>query len=306
MKGLEISKAYWKEYGEPLFREKFPQHFEYIAVGLVGAGSECYGFDDEISRDHDFEQGFCIFLPSENKVDRRTEFLMERAYALLPKEFMGLTRSKFNPAGGNRHGVFRISDFYNEMTGIPNKPTKITEWMALPDYALYEVTNGEVFYDKLGRFTEIREAWANPPKDLIYKKMCGNLISMSQTGEYNYPRCILRKDFLAARLTANEFVKYAMGAAFWTLGKPVPYYKWCFRAMSEIPELSPIYPFLVNIINHEDTENSIKSACGEILNLIKAQNILADMPSDLQSAALMLNKKISDVDLRNLSPLATV
>ena len=75
MKGLEISKKFYEEYGKPMLEEGFPELMGLIAVGLVGSGSECFGFDDEVSRDHEFEHGFCIFLPDESKVDRRSEFL---------------------------------------------------------------------------------------------------------------------------------------------------------------------------------------------------------------------------------------
>ena len=57
MKGLELAKAYYEEYGRPMIREKFPDYEGRIAVGLAGEGSECFGYDDEISRDHDFEAG---------------------------------------------------------------------------------------------------------------------------------------------------------------------------------------------------------------------------------------------------------
>jgi len=38
--------------------------------------------------------------------------LLERAYSALPKEYMGFKRSPLSPVGGNRHGVIRISDFF--------------------------------------------------------------------------------------------------------------------------------------------------------------------------------------------------
>ena len=56
MKGLELAKAYYEEYGRPMIREKFPDYEGRIAVGLAGEGSECFGYDDEISRDHDLRQ----------------------------------------------------------------------------------------------------------------------------------------------------------------------------------------------------------------------------------------------------------
>ena len=81
MKGLELSEKYFEEYGQPMLEKEFPDILPYLAVGLFGSGSECFGYDDEVSRDHDFEPGFCIFLPDESVIDRRTAFQLERAYA---------------------------------------------------------------------------------------------------------------------------------------------------------------------------------------------------------------------------------
>ena len=67
-----------------MIREQFSEGEGRIAAGLTGSGSECYGYDDEVSADHDFEPGFCLFLPGEDVLDRRTAFLLERAYAKLP------------------------------------------------------------------------------------------------------------------------------------------------------------------------------------------------------------------------------
>ena len=57
MNGLELAAAYFEEYGRPMLESEFPQLLPYLAVGLVGSGSECFGFDDDISRDHDMEPG---------------------------------------------------------------------------------------------------------------------------------------------------------------------------------------------------------------------------------------------------------
>lgn len=52
----------------------FAELMPYLAIVFVGSGSEHYGFDDEFSRDHDYEPGFCIFLPGEDVIDRRRAF----------------------------------------------------------------------------------------------------------------------------------------------------------------------------------------------------------------------------------------
>ena len=84
MKGLELAKAYYEEYGRPMIREKFPDYEGRIAVGLAGEGSECFGYDDEISRDHDFEAGFCLWITEQD--GEAIGFPLFRAYGKLPDE----------------------------------------------------------------------------------------------------------------------------------------------------------------------------------------------------------------------------
>ncbi|MCD8096800.1 MAG: hypothetical protein LUE31_01940 [Lachnospiraceae bacterium] len=62
IRGLDLAKRYWEEVGRPRFEAECPQLFTRGAVGLAGEGSECFGFDDEISRDHDWGPGFCVWL----------------------------------------------------------------------------------------------------------------------------------------------------------------------------------------------------------------------------------------------------
>ena len=90
MKGMELSRAYFEEYGKPLIDTRLLQYRPYIAAGLVGEGSECLGFDDDISTDHDFGPAFCIWVPEWLYQQAGAE--LKSAYDSLPAEYHGYRR----------------------------------------------------------------------------------------------------------------------------------------------------------------------------------------------------------------------
>ena len=304
MKGLELSKKYYLEYGAPMLEKEFPELVGVIAAGLVGSGSECYGYDDEISRDHDFEPGFCLFIPGEDIIDSRTEFALERAYAKLPDEFMGYKRSKMNPVGGNRHGVMRIADFYIEKAGTPDGNLSTDAWFALPEYALCEATNGGVYRDDFGLFTSIRSKLLDMPRDVRLKKLAGNLLLMGQSGQYNYERCISRGETGAAQLALFEFAKSAMQTVFLLNEKHMPYYKWSFRAMRELPKLSEIADKLEYLISTDNASSKhkitvIEEISESIVGELKSQTITKTDGKSLEEQAYLVNGNITDGNIRN-------
>lgn len=313
MKGLELSREFYRAYGEPMLSEQFAEWKEQIAVGLVGSGSECFGFDDEISRDHDFEPGFCIFLPDELTVDRQVAFRLERAYAKLPKEFMGVPRQSLNPVGGNRHGVIRISDFYLEKTGSPNGILTLDQWLTLPSYALAEATNGEVFFDGPGTFSSIRASLKEMPEDVRRKRIAGNLLLMAQSGQYNYNRCLEHKETAAAQLAVIEFVKAALQVVFLLNRAYMPYYKWSFRALRALPkfaELAETLEFLLTTENSGDLKETkylvIEDIAGMVIAELNEQEMTKAICGDLEKHAYSVNDSIADADLRNRSIFAAV
>ena len=113
MKGLELSRAYYEEYGKPMIDTQLAQYKPYLAAGLVGEGSECLGFDDELSTDHDFGPAFCLWVPEELYAKAGTE--MQRAYDSLPASYKGshLHRAQ---AGSE---FFRWKDFIVNSPGFP-------------------------------------------------------------------------------------------------------------------------------------------------------------------------------------------
>lgn len=313
MNGLELSRAYYEQYGEPMLRERFPQLMPLLAAGLAGSGSECWGYDDEISRDHDFEPGFCLFLPGEDVVDRRTAFALERAYAALPREFMGLKRAMLAPVGGARHGVLRTADFFREKTGSADGNLSLMEWLALPEYLLAEAINGEIFADGLGEVTAIRDRLRHRPTDVRLKKLAGQLLLMGQSGQYNYRRCLLHGETGAAQLAAAEFVKSAMAAVFLLNDIYQPYYKWSFRAMRALPRLSitaELLEYLLTTDNEEETASEkyavMEGIAADIIGELQEQGLTQAVCGDLEKHAYSVNDRISDAQIRNLHILAAV
>ena len=313
MKGLELSEKFYLEYGEPMLRGSFPLLLDKIAVGLVGSGSECFGFDDELSQDHDFEAGFCIFLPDETLVDRKTEFALERAYSKLPKEFMGFKRGRLSAVGGNRHGVMRISDFFSDKTGSPDGELSLREWFFLSEQSLAEATNGKVFCDGLGLFSSIRERLSYLPETVRLKKLAGNLVIMGQSGQYNYPRCIARKESGAGQLAVAEFVKSALNVIFLLNKKYIPYYKWSFRALRELPLLSHLHNDLEMLISSGNSESEVKAKqgiieaiCQAVIDELRAQSLTDRAVGDIGAFAYDVNDKITDGEIRNLHVLYAV
>jgi len=309
MRGLELSRAFFEEHGRPMLEAQFPELLPYLAVGLFGSGSECFGWDDEVSRDHDFEPGFMIFLPGEEVVDRRSAFLLERAYAGLPKSYGGVRRSVLLPVGGARHGVFRTGDYFLSHVGAAEGMPDTTLWLTLPEEALAEAVNGEVFFDNFGEVTRIREGLARFPEDVRLKRLAGQLLLMAQSGQYNYARCLAHGEPEAAQLAAAEFVKSALSAVFLLAKRYQPYYKWAFRALRELPVLSSLASPLATLLTGPAGEAKtalIEDICRSVAGELTAQGLNSGETAELEPLAYAVNDRIRDGEVRNLHILATV
>ena len=65
---IELCHRFYLEKGAPMIHEKFPDYEERIAVGVCGEGSDCLGYDDAVSQDHDYGIGFCMWLTAEETI----------------------------------------------------------------------------------------------------------------------------------------------------------------------------------------------------------------------------------------------
>ena len=313
MNGLELSRSFYEQWGAPMLHDQFPQVENLAAVGLMGSGSEVLGFDDELSRDHDFEPGFCLLLPDESRVDRRTAFLLERAYAKLPKSFLGFSRGAVAPVGGARHGVLRTADFFREKVGAPDGVLTVDQWLKIPQQALLEATAGAVFRDDLGEVSAIRASLSRMPEDVRKKRLAGHLLLMAQAGQYNYLRCLKHGEPAAAQLAVNEFVKSCIQVVFLLNRTYAPYYKWSFRALRRLDRLAltaETLEYLLTTGNEGDLAESkydmIESTAADVIDELMDQGLTKAVCGDLEKHAYSVNDGIEDGDVRNLHILYTI
>ncbi len=312
MKGIEIAKQYYFEFGEPMLNEKFSDVKDRIAVGLVGEGSECFSYDDDISRDHDFEPGFCLFITK--KDDDVFGFKLASSYSKLPKTYMGLKRSAMLPSGGNRHGVIVIEDFYSKFLGSPDMPNSLEQWLYLPTHSLASACNGQVFCDKLGEFSKIRnELLKGYPEDVRLKKLAGHIIMMAQAGQYNYGRLIDRGETGASQLAIFEFVKNAISTVYLLNNKYQPFYKWAYRGMRDLSVLGDLETALSTLTEMgngktqaKEKREIIEDISSLIIEQLKVQNITSATCNNLETHAYSVNDKIKDGNFRNLHIMSGV
>ena len=264
--GLELSKCYYETYGKAMLKEQFPEYADRVAAGLVGHGSECLGFDDMWSKDHDFGPGFCLWLTEEDyeKVGQK----MQEAYEALPKAFMGYPARNTSKRGGGRVGVLSIPEFYEEFTGNG-------AWSEMEDEKVAMAVNGEVFDDPVGEVSAIREQLQNGMPFAVWKRRLANAVALTaQAGQYNYGRCKKRNDIVAANLALDEFVREGMRTAYLLNRRYMPYYKWAWRGLENLERLSELKPLFEQVLSSEgERESVVEEICARLLEELKRQNL---------------------------------
>ncbi len=312
MKGLELAKRYYEEYGRSMIDEQFPEFAARIAVGLVGEGSECLGFDDEISQDHDFEPGFCLFITRED--EREFGFKLERAYAKLPKEFMGFTRQPMSPVGGNRHGVLVIEDFYEKHLGTAEVPEDPAWWLCIPSHNLLTVSSGGVWRDDLAIFSAVREnILQGYPQDVLCKKIAAHTLFAAQAGQYNYPRLIRRGELGAAQLALFEFVKHVISLVYLINQKYEPFYKWAYRGMRSLEKLGFLEKWLSDMTqtdntpaNADDKIQKMEEISAFLIAAFREMGITQANCNQLETHAYSVLDSVRDSRLRNMHIMAGI
>ncbi len=243
---LARSKKFYEEYGKEMILSQFPGYQGRIAAGMVGEGSDCFGFDDHISKDHDYEIGFCLWLTQEDYDQIGGQ--LQAAYDTLTADF--IQPGSNNPFIARRRGVFSINDFYNQLLGTTQnfEGSFVLDYETLTESALATATNGFVFQDDLGIFSTVRKKLQKHyPKDVFRKRLAACLHDFSQYAQSNYARMMARKDYLTAGLCIGKGIEASMDLMYLLARKYAPYYKWKRKGLEGNPLADLVLPLLQRI-----------------------------------------------------------
>lgn len=307
-KGLELAEAYFYDICYPMLQRELSAYLPRIAAGLVGEGSECYGYDDMVSRDHDFGPAFQIYIPAED-IPVYGKKLREEVNKL-PTAYAGFDARIDSTYGNGRIGLFSIEDFYDKFLSIHEVPTSNRIWMQLTDIPLSTATNGKVFMDNLGKFTAIREGLLKHyPKDVQLKKMTAECMQVAQSGQYNFPRSIKRGQYVAAHHALDEFITHYSSILYLLNRKYKPYYKWEQEGLKSLPVLGmEAHRLLGQIATLPIKEQSgqiifqIETLCQKLIDVLKNRGLTSSSSDFLLDHGPELLQHIEDPQLKNSNP----
>ena len=237
IRGLDLAEHFYKHVAKNRLKTDFTAAFDRMAIGLAGEGSECFGFDDMFSADHDFGPGFCIWLSYEDYMQYGLQ--LKHFYESLPDTFMGYTRMNIN--GADRVGVWCIDDFFEKYTGYKeiNELQDLSLLMSIPDEGIATVLNGRIFHDPSCFFTRRREELYNAFSDKIWHlKIAQALMELGKYGQYNYPRCMKRGDYVTAQMVLYKYIEVLLKFVHYINHAFPPYYKWLKKSAAGLHKLA--------------------------------------------------------------------
>ena len=304
LSGAELSRSYYRDCGSPLLSAHCWQYMNDITVGLVGEGSECFGFDDRLSMDHDYGPSFCIWLS--DALFGKIGGAVAQLYDSLPQEYMGVSYGYRREQAAGRRGVICTGDFYKRFLGRSNVPETAHDWLAIPENYLAVATNGVLFHAPDTEFVRIRKKLLDfYPEDVRRKKLAANLVRMAHSGQVNYFRMARRGDAVAARLALDQFIEAAMRALYLLNRVYAPYYKWMWRGLEGLPYKSAVPELLEKLAAAGVLETDISkpltdAVCAAVIELMHEQGLSNSDDGYLERQAYAVTSGIIDPAIRNL------
>ncbi|MGV8833760.1 MAG: DUF4037 domain-containing protein [Devosia sp.] len=281
MQGIELSRRFYSDIVRPWLSEVVPG-LSYSAA-LIGYGSELLGFDDEISRDHNWGPRVHIVL-ERALFEARARELVAQFSKIAPSNFLGEPigwRSRPDPpangveaAGAVEHGLeFHTLEGLLEghfaLRSLDNLGN--LDWLGFAEQKLLSFTAGAVFHDDDDRLGQARDQLSYFPDDVwLYKIACQwrriaeEQAFVGRAGQVG--------DDLGSRVIAGRLVRDVMGMAFLLERRYAPYAKWFGSGFARLPLAAALTPHLQQALLASDWRERGEALAAAYLELAQRQN----------------------------------
>jgi hypothetical protein len=257
MQGIELSRRFYVDIVRPWLQVAAP-HLQHAAA-LTGYGSELLGFDDEMSRDHNWGPRVHLFV-SPQDFDAHARHLIDAFSTVAPQHFLGEPigwRSRPHPAAGGRwaagaqdHGLEIHTIEARLEGGLALESVDALgplRWLGLSEQRLLAFTAGAVFHDDGERLGKVRAALAYFPRDVWLYKIACQWRRIAEEQAF-VGRAGIAGDDLGSRVIASRLVRDVMRMGFLLDRRYAPYSKWFGSAFANLPISGALSPLLKSVL----------------------------------------------------------
>ncbi len=273
--GLELAGLYYHEAVKPILQSHYPKLVH--SAGLIGAGSEVLGFDDETSTDHSWGPRLILFL-SKHEHAWVADKLRLTLGQELPFSFHGYSThfeavpnepGAVVPAETDNRPINHtvritvLSEFLQHYVGTPleREPT-VLDWLTIPGQKLRSLVAGAVFHDGLGVLGPMQLKLAYYPHEVWLYLLSAQWRRIGQEEPF-VGRAGSVGDEVGSAIIAARLVRDLMRLCMLMERQYVPYPKWFGSAFARLDcasRLTPILERALGSTNWQDRERHLCAA----------------------------------------------
>jgi hypothetical protein len=296
--GMELARLFYRDAVGPIIHDVVGADH---GAGMLDAGSEVIGFDDETSRDHSWGPRLQIFLPeavSQDLADQLDNALRDR----LPAAFQGLsTHFQDSDDGGSRlraiseggpvdHYVVltKTSNFLLKYIGIDTVDNlSDADWLSLPSQKLLTLSTGPIFHDNIGLVALQQHLRFYPADAWLYLMAC-EWMRIDQEEPF-LGRTGMVGDEIGSRIITARLIQHIMRLAFLTERRYPPYSKWFGTAFTQLDSAETLTPLIERTLaaaawkDREDAFVNLVGALGEMHNGLNLTEYIDPSPRQFHS-----------------------
>ena len=137
-------------------------------------------------------------------------------------------------------------------------------------------------------------------------------MNIAQLGQYNYPRCIKRREYVAANYAESHFISHIISMVYLMNREYKPFYKWMHRDMKRLPILGEtLYYLLLNLVNIHEVESGemvyqkkiqlIEEGSQYIIRELRRQGLSESESDFLLDHGPIVQSKIQDSQIKSIN-----